>query len=227
MATAIIKSGASDNQALVDGTGHLLVTASGGGGGAVSANITEIGGAPIALGQSTMAGSLPVVIASDQTPIAVTGTISASNPSVGVTGTTAPTSATEMGGVSSGGLLVPLSISAAGVLNVSTSGSAVVSGTVNSNILGLNVFQTSQYSIGTSATQLTPTPLTNRSSMSVKATCSGTNAVYIGNNIAVTSTTGFALFNGDVVNLDLTGASVIYAIASSGIQTLYILELAE
>lgn len=39
--------------------------------GTIDSNITEIGGAPITLGQKTMANSLPVVIASDQAPFVV------------------------------------------------------------------------------------------------------------------------------------------------------------
>lgn len=41
-------------------------------------NITQVGGTPLTLGQKVSASSIPVVIASDQSPIAVTGTISTS-----------------------------------------------------------------------------------------------------------------------------------------------------
>lgn len=59
-----------DNQALVDDTGHLYVT-TGGSGGLIDTNLTEVGGQPISLGQNTMANSIPVAIASDQSPINV------------------------------------------------------------------------------------------------------------------------------------------------------------
>jgi hypothetical protein len=53
----------------------------------VNENLAEVGGAPIALGQHAMAASLPVVIASDQTAMPVSGTVAVSNfpssPSVG------------------------------------------------------------------------------------------------------------------------------------------------
>lgn len=179
MATTIIKSSTSDNQAIVDDTGHLLVTVSGGGGTSDN-NLIEVGGAPVSEGQKTMANSLPVVLASDQSPISVV-----------------------------------------------SSGSSTVSGTVSTNVLGLNVFQTSQYAVGMSAVQITPTPLTNRSSMSIKAVCTGSNAIYLGNSNSVTTSTGFPLFNGDVTNLDLTGASQVWAIASAVSQTMYAMELAE
>jgi len=48
-------------------------------------------------GQTTMANSEPVVIASDQSPIPITGSITASNPSVGSTGASVPASATYLG----------------------------------------------------------------------------------------------------------------------------------
>jgi hypothetical protein len=52
----------------------------------------------------------------------VTGTFSASNPSIGVTGTTAPTSATEVGGINPSGNLQGLKVDAAGALLVDIGG---------------------------------------------------------------------------------------------------------
>jgi len=49
------------------------------------------------LGQKTMANSTPVVIASDQSAIPVSGTVTATNPSVGTVGSAVPASATEIG----------------------------------------------------------------------------------------------------------------------------------
>jgi len=46
----------------------------GGGGGTQDVNLIEVGGAAIALGQAAMAASLPVVIASNQSAVAVTST---------------------------------------------------------------------------------------------------------------------------------------------------------
>jgi hypothetical protein len=64
---------------------------SGGGGGNV--NLIEVGGSPIALGQTTMSASLPVTIASDQTPIQdviITGNItSTQNVSISTEGRSA------------------------------------------------------------------------------------------------------------------------------------------
>jgi len=102
---------------------------------------------------------------------------------------------------------------------------ATVSGTVDTNLLGLPNFQTSQYSIGTSAVQITLTPLTNRSSISIKAVTTTNNMIYIGNSSSVTTSTGYPLFNGDSLQFDLTGASQIWLIASASSQTACILEI--
>jgi hypothetical protein len=108
-----------------------------------------------------------------------------------------------------------------GSINVDTSGS----GPTNVNINGLSTFQTSQYMIGTSAVQITPTPLPNRSSIAFKATTTLNNIIYIGNSSSVTTSTGFALFNGDALEIDLTPADTIYAISALAGQTLYVLEI--
>lgn len=49
-----------------DGAINVNVTGGGGGG---DVNLIEVGGSPIALGQTTESDSLPVTIASDQTPL--------------------------------------------------------------------------------------------------------------------------------------------------------------
>jgi hypothetical protein len=151
---------------------------------------------------------------------------SSGNASVGTTGTAAPTSATEVGGVDASGNLQPLMVDPAGKLLVDITGTSTVTGTVNANIEGLNTFQTSQYTINTSAVQLTPTPLSGRSSMSVKAnTTSSLDIVYVGPTASVTSSNGYALFAGDSLQLDLTPSHQIWAVGSSSGQLLYVLEI--
>lgn len=163
MATVQIKSAATDNQALVDATGHLYVT-SGGASGIVDTNLTEVGGSNITLGQKTSANSLPVVVASDQSAI-------------------------------------------------------------NVNLQGLIQFKTSQTTVGTSAVQLDASPLTTRSSVSIKAvTTTTSDIIYIGNSSGVISSTGYPLFGGDSVQIDITSAQAIWAIGSSAGQTAFLLE---
>ena len=65
------------------------------------------------LGQKLMAGSAPVVIASDQSAIPITGSITATNPSVSTAGAALPASATLVGG-SDGTNLVPIAVDSSG-----------------------------------------------------------------------------------------------------------------
>ncbi len=101
-----------------------------------------------------------------------------------------------------------------------------ITGTVTADIAPLSTFQTSQYTIGLTAIQITPTPLANRSSISIKVICSSQSIIYVGNSSGVTSSTGFPLFNGDSVQLDINGSQTIYAISSVASNTLFALELA-
>lgn len=74
MATTQIKDGfdgGSDNQLKVNSDGSINVDVTGGGGGVTNTNLTQVGGSPITLGQTTEANSIPVTIASDQSPIPV------------------------------------------------------------------------------------------------------------------------------------------------------------
>lgn len=169
MATTIIKSANSDNQAIVDDTGHLLVTGSAG-----------------------------------------------NNASVASTGTTAPTSATEIAGIDPDGNLKAVSIDAHGFINVNGV----------STEAGLHSFQTSQYSILTTASQLAPTPLANRSSLSITISAPPNTPVYIGNSSAVTTSNGYPLYDKDSIQLDLTPAGQVWAICASGSPSAAVMEIA-
>jgi hypothetical protein len=72
MATTTIKdgfNGGSDNQLKVNSDGSINVDIGGSAGSNV--NLVSVGGSAITLGQNTSANSLPVVIASDQSPVNV------------------------------------------------------------------------------------------------------------------------------------------------------------
>lgn len=101
-----------------------------------------------------------------------------------------------------------------------------ISGTVNSSLEGLNDFQTSQYTVGTSVVQLTASPLSNRSSISFRVIATNGNAIYIGNNNALTVSNGYPLYNGDTLQMDLTPVNNIYAVGTAVGQTVCILEIA-
>lgn len=116
--------------------------------------------------------------------------------------------------------------STAGALNVNSVGSSTVSGTVNTNLNGLSAFQTSQYAVSTTAVQLTVTPLSNRSSMSIKVTTtSATDAVYVSGSNAVTTSNGYALFNGDSLQLDIIASHQVWVIGSNPGQVVYVMEI--
>lgn len=147
-----------------------------------------------------------------------------SNASVGLTGVTAPTSGTEIAGIDPSGNLHGVSVDANGFLNVN--GTSVVTGDVTTNQAGLDSFQTSQYAIGVTAVQLAPTPLTNRSSISITVEADPNVAVFIGNSNAVTISNGYPLYDGSTLQLDLTPTGFVWAICSVAGQTIAVLEIA-
>lgn len=111
-----------------------------------------------------------------------------------------------------------------GALNVNAQ--VTIPGSITTTEAGLSNFQTSQYTIGTSVIQITPTPLANRSSISMRVTATSSDAIFIGNNSSLTLLNGYPLHDGDTLQMDLTPTNTIYAIATSAGQVLYILEIA-
>ncbi len=110
MATTIIKSAISDNQAYVDSTGHLYVTTGGGGpGSSLDVNIAEVNGVPL-----------------------TSNYVPTTNPSIGLDGVTAPLYATEIGAINPSGFLTPLMVDSTGALIVTGSGSG---GSSNVNLI--------------------------------------------------------------------------------------------
>lgn len=146
------------------------------------------------------------------------------NASVGSNGATAPTSATEISGIDPSGNLKPVSVDVNGFVNVS--GVSVISGPVTTTEQGLADFQTSQYTVGATAVQLAPTPLANRSSLSITIDADPNTAVFIGNSSSVTISTGYPLYNGSTLQLDLTPSGQIWAVCSTPGQIAAVLEIA-
>lgn len=105
------------------------------------------------------------------------------------------------------------------------SNSLNVGGTVNTNLNGLINFQTSQYTIGTSSSQITVIPLSTRSSLSIKVITTSGNIIYVGNNSGVTTSTGYPLFNGDSLQLDLNSTQQIWLISNAASQTACVIEI--
>lgn len=101
-------------------------------------NLTQVGGSALTLGQKTSAASIPVVISSDQSPIAVTGTITTS-PNVNVHDGT---------GVSISSTGSSLNVDVTNTIPVSQSGSWSVTANAGTNL------NTSALALDTSVTGL-------------------------------------------------------------------------
>lgn len=153
-----------------------------------------------------------------------TGGGGGSNASVGPTGTTAPTSATEIAGIDPSGNLHAVSVDTNGFLNVN--GTSVVSGTVTTDQAGLTAFQTSQYTVGITPVQLAPSPLANRSSISITIDADPNISVFIGNSSSVSVSNGYPLKDGSTLQLDLTPSGQVWAVSTVAGQTAAVLEIA-
>lgn len=117
--------------------------------------------------------------------------------------------------------------STGGALNVNTTGSSTVTGTVTSNTAGLDSYKTTQYPVGTSEVQLAPIPLSGRSSVSFKVhTSSPTDFVLFAQAPGQAATEGYRLDDGESMQMDLTATGSIYVIGSSAGQRIYLLEIA-
>lgn len=122
-----------------------------------------------------------------------------------------------------GGSDAQLLVNPDGSINVNSGSSG---GTTNSNIEGLNSFQTSQYIVGTTPVQITPTPLASRSSMSMRIEASAGVPVYLGNSSAVSPTNGYPMYDGDTLAMDLTPTDTIYFVSTAPGQVVAVVELA-
>jgi hypothetical protein len=115
-----------------DNFGFLNVNTTGGG-GAANTNLIQVGGAAIALGQTTMSASLPVTIASNQTAIPVSGTVTANQGTANTIPNSWPveiTNGTNILGTPSN----PLRIDPTGTTVQPVSGTVAVSGTPAFNL---------------------------------------------------------------------------------------------
>lgn len=110
--------------------------------------------------------------------------------------------------------------------SIDVNSTTTISGTIDTVEQGLNGFQTSQYTIGLTAVQITPTPLTNRSSMSLAIIATPNIPIYIGNSSSVTVNNGYPLYDGNTIELDLTPSGTIWAISTATGQVVAALEMA-
>ncbi len=142
---------------------------------------------------------------------------------IGDNGQPSPDQSVQISGVDPNGNVKPVSVDIDG--NIITSGTSTVTGNVN--VLGLTAFKTSVYTIDDLTTvQLFNPAFPNRSVVTVKAVCTGTNYISIKED-SNPSTVGWPLFHGDTIQMDLTGAQNIYAIATAAGQILHGIEMGD
>ncbi len=193
---------------LRNAAGELIVTSGGASGSTV--DLISVGGSPIAIGQAAMAASLPVVIASDQSPIPITGTISATNPSVDATGGAVPSDATYIGiniggnltgpvgghGTAAGALRVELPTDGTGVIAGVTTVSAVTAVTSITNpVTVVQATGTSLHTVVDSGTITAVTSITNPVTVA-QATATSLKAEVIGAGTAGTANAGVVTVQG-------------------------------
>lgn len=119
-----------------------------------------------------------------------------------------------------------LKINNDGSIDANITGSATITGDVTSHEAGLDSFQTNQYAVNLSVLQVTPVPLANRSSITLRVDRDNIGAIYIGATNTVSTTTGYPLFAGDTLSMDLTPSNAIFAVSDTIGQILAVLEIA-
>ncbi len=170
--------------------------------GTVASNITEIGGSALALGQATMANSIPVVLASNQSTIPVSLT------STTITGTVAVTQSTS-----------PWVVSGTVTANAGTGNFTVVQSTaanLNATVVGTGTFavqaaQSGTWNIGTLTTITNPVTVVGDSA---SGAANAGNPVKTG---GVFNTAQPTVTNGQTVDSQSTARGA--AIVATGVDT--------
>jgi hypothetical protein len=104
----------------------------------------------------------------------------------------------------------------------------------NVGIIPLASWQSSQWDVTASTVQIVTAPLTNRKTVSLKASCfvDGTglsDIIYLGPSSGLTNANGYALRNGETIDLDLNATGTLYALTNavrSPQNLLYVVEIA-
>ena len=145
-------------------------------GGPWTANLTEVGGAALALGQTTMAASIPVTIASNQTPLPVTQSTS---PWV-VSGTVALSEDTNYGTVGANTIRTASQIgnaTGAADFNNGATGAQTLRVAANLAVGGANVSASNPVPVALSAAPL-GTPVNNYNTVAAIAAGASSNHIY-------------------------------------------------
>lgn len=153
--------------------------------GTQDVNLTKVGGASIALGQTTMSGSLPVTIASNQSALTITGTVAATQSGTWST-RTLDGSGNTIGSTSN-----------ALDVNIKSATSITISGTVTAN-------QGGTWNVGLNAGSNAIGSITNTSFEATQATPANLNATVVGTGTFATQLTANPL-----VSAPLVGQAII------------------
>lgn len=89
-------------------------------------------------------------------------------------------------------------------------------GSVLTHEVGAATFNTGQTSVGTTAIEIAPTPITNRQNVRLRLPQGATNDVYIGPDNTVTTANGFLLEAGESHDVPIGVDGEIWAITASG-----------
>lgn len=194
-------------------------------------NLTEVGGAAIALGQTTMAASLPVTIASNQSAVPVSGTLAvtqSTSPWIVAGGGTAGSASTGVVSIQGIASMTPVQVSQATAANLNaTVVGAGTAGTANAGVVTVQGIASMTPLLVTSSSSTTTGTFQDGSIAGASLTTSFATVVTAGgvlkhvdmrnntNGIVVVSLnsgsgTAYTLDPGDAVSLDLAinGSSI-------------------
>jgi hypothetical protein len=192
-------------------------------------NLAQVGGANVALGSTTGANSIPVVIASDQ------GDVPVNIDKYGGTATTLGQKASAASiptVIASDQSDIPVNIDKFGG-TATTLGQKVMASSIPvvlaSDQIPLSTNQagfagtvlTTSVSVGTTATVLPAASLANRKTLVVHN--SGSATIFLGGS-GVTTANGMPILKGSSFSADI-GSALIYGIVASGTQTAIVMEI--
>ncbi len=102
---------------------------------------------------------------------------------------------------------------------------AVVSGSVSSLPVAMDVWQVAVEAVSTTEAEMVATPLANRLSVIIENV--GANDVFIGPATGVTAANGFKIPRGTSIEMALGASAELWAITATGASSLRIIELAD
>lgn len=158
------------------------------------------------LGQKNMAGSSPVVIASDQASIPVAATLNAETTKV--IGTINIASAQTIAAVTAITNALPAGSNVIGHVITDTNSTTAVTGTVATSEVAPTTVFNGKTSVTTAGTRVVLAASTPVKSVTIKALSTNTGFIYVGNS-TVAASNGFQLLAGDSISMDIANLNTI------------------